>query len=239
MVWLPVMLKLDGIRAVVVGGGNVAERKVLALLEAADEDEGKSAAEWMKPFITVISPSLTDKLAALALQGRIAWLQREYLEGDLAGAKLAFAATNAPRVNERVAAEAKVREIWANVADDPETSGMIMPSTLRRGKLMLAVSTAGASPSAARRIRRELEARYGPEYEIWLDWLAEARLLLRRRIADTDRRQELHRELERLDGAALIRSGRLPAAGWQHAWLDAIERVPEPATVRRLGAELP
>jgi precorrin-2 dehydrogenase/sirohydrochlorin ferrochelatase len=283
MGWLPVMLRLDGMRCVVVGGGTVAERKVLALLAAGGArsgaecagvplhmrgDGGNSAADCesgpigtgedagsgnaagdggkgerraearagAEPNVTVVSPAVTDKLALLAADGRIRFVRREYRDGDLAGAALAFAATNVREVNERVAAEAARRGVLAGVADDPAASAVLLPSVVRRGKLVLAVSTEGASPAAARRIRGELERQYGPEYETWLDWLAEARLLLRRCVADTALRQELHRELERLDGAALLASGRLPERGWQREWLRALEREPAAETVRQLGA---
>lgn len=227
MAWLPVMLRLDGLRCVVVGGGAVAERKVCALLEAkADSATG--------PIVTVVSPVVTDTLAAWASQGRISWEAREYRAGDAAGAAIVFATADKRDVNERAAAEARACGALVNIADDPERSGVLLPSVARRGKLTLAVSTAGASPSAARRIRRELEQRYGPEYATWLDWLAEARLLLRGRIAGTERRQELHRELERLDGPELLRRGLLPD-GWQEEWLAALERDPTIDAVRRLA----
>jgi precorrin-2 dehydrogenase/sirohydrochlorin ferrochelatase len=247
MAWLPVMLRLDGVRCVVVGGGAVAERKVAALLKAAGQNgdglpDGqavpvKEPRACGGPDITVISPEATEKLKLWAATGLIRWAAREFREEDLAAAALVFAATDAREVNERAAARARAAGAWVNAADDPAESVLIMPSVVRRGKLVLAVSTAGASPSVARRIRRELEERYGAEYETWLDWLAEARLTLRRCVAETERRQELHRELERLDVPSLLRRGALPD-GWQQAWLAALEREPAPETVRRLAEML-
>jgi precorrin-2 dehydrogenase / sirohydrochlorin ferrochelatase len=223
MGWLPVMLQVEGLLCVVIGGGEVAERKVNGLLEA-------------DAHVTIVSPSMTDKLVELAEQGIIHWITREYMDGDLAGASLAIAATNDREANERVALEAEARGVWPNVADDAAASAVLLPSVFRRGKLVIAVSTTGASPSMARRVRRELEERYGPEYESWLDWLAEARLLLRRLIPETERRQSLHRALEEIDGAMLL-SARLPIAGWQQRWLDALEREPTPEGVRRLASQ--
>jgi siroheme synthase-like protein len=89
---------------------------------------------------------------------------REYMEGDLEGAYLAFAATNVRKVNAAVAREAKERGIPVNVADSPSEGDFALPSTLRRGRLQVAVSTGGASPTLARRIRGELEEVFGPEW---------------------------------------------------------------------------
>jgi precorrin-2 dehydrogenase/sirohydrochlorin ferrochelatase len=274
------MLRIDGMRCVVVGGGTVAERKVLALLAAGSgtgdelqrirDSSGSSAAERERertefersgagdspgyggkrdsdneageraikgPVVTVVSPKVTDRLAKLAADGRFVYMPREYRDGDLAGAALAFAATNVREVNEQVAVEAARCGAWVGVADDPAASDVLLPSVVRRGRLVLAVSTEGASPAAARRIRSELERQYGQEYETWLDWLAEARLMLRRCIADTAQRQELHRELERLGGPALLASGRLPL-GWQSDWLRELEQEPTATTVQRLATGL-
>ncbi|MFC0212627.1 bifunctional precorrin-2 dehydrogenase/sirohydrochlorin ferrochelatase [Paenibacillus chartarius] len=225
MGWLPVMLRLDGALCVVIGGGAVAERKVLGLLEA-------------DAFVTLISPTVTGKLEELAEQGVIHWVTRDYAEGDLSGATLAFAATNDGGVNGQVAAEAQSRGVLVNVADDADAGTLMLTSVLRRGKLMLSVSTMGASPSTARRVRRELEEAYGDEYEVWLDWLAEVRLMLRQRVEGTELRQLLHRLLDEMNGPELLRTGRLPASGWQEAWLEALRREPVPDTVWRLASQV-
>lgn len=226
---MPIMLRADGLRCVVVGGGPVAERKAGALLEA-------QAAE-----IRIVSPEVTPVIRVWSLQGRVRWLEREYADGDLAGAALAFAATNRSGVNGRVAEEARRRGCLVSVADDPEGGSFAMPAVVRRGKLTLAVSTGGASPALARRLRRELEQRYGPEYEAWLDLLAEARLAVRARVAHTAERQELHRELERWDVPGLLRrGGGSPAAiaPLREALLETLRREPTPAALQRLRGAL-
>ncbi len=143
----------------VVGGGPVAERKVKVLLEAGAR-------------VKVIAPELTPKLSEWAAQGRIEALQRPFKPGDLEGAWLAFAATNHREIQKAVAQEALKKHIFCNVVDDPEDSSFIVPSVIRRGRLQLALSTSGASPAVARRLREQLEDIFGPEYEEFMELMA-------------------------------------------------------------------
>jgi siroheme synthase-like protein len=131
----------------VVGGGEVANRKARKLLQA-------------RAKVVVVSPEVKPELASMAAEVR----RRPYREGDLEGAFLAFAATDRREVNELVALEARDRGIPVNVADEPSEGDFALPSTLRRGQLQVAVSTGGASPTLARRIRRELEDAFGYEW---------------------------------------------------------------------------
>jgi precorrin-2 dehydrogenase/sirohydrochlorin ferrochelatase len=147
---------------IVVGGGSVASRKVAGLLEA-----GAS--------VTVISPVLDDAIQSFAAQGLIRWIARPYQEGDLANAFLVIAATDDAQVNQAVFAEAEQNHILVNVVDDPQHSNFILPAQLRRGDLNIAISTGGASPALARRLREKLEAEIGPEYELLIQLLAELR----------------------------------------------------------------
>jgi precorrin-2 dehydrogenase len=132
---------------VVVGGGAVATRKVGKLLQAGAD-------------VVVISPEVSPDLAVMDVEIE----HRSYEHGDLTGANLAFAATASREVNAAVAREAKERGIPANVADRPSEGDFAVPSTLRRGGLQVAVSTGGASPTLARRIRGKLEEAFGPEW---------------------------------------------------------------------------
>jgi precorrin-2 dehydrogenase/sirohydrochlorin ferrochelatase len=147
VVLYPIFLDLSGRRCVVVGGGEVANRKARKLLQARAE-------------VVVISPEVRPELESVAAEVH----RRPYEEGDLEGAYLAFAATDAREVNAAVAAEAKGRGIPVNVADSPSEGDFALPSVLRRGRLQVAVSTGGASPALARRIRGELEELFGPEW---------------------------------------------------------------------------
>lgn len=158
MRYFPVCLRIADRPCIVIGGGRVGERKALALLEHGAR-------------VTVISPELTGELSALQRQGRVAWLAREYAEGDLVGAFLVIAATDDPLVQERIHAEAEAGNILLNVADVPRWCNFILPATVRQGDLSLAISTSGRSPALASRLRRELEGWFGPEYAVLLEIL--------------------------------------------------------------------
>ena len=140
-------MDLSGRRCVVVGGGSVANRKARKLLQARAE-------------VVVISPKILPELESVAVDIK----RRPYEPGDLSGAYLAFTATDSRKVNAAVAREANERGIPVNVADQPSEGDFALPSTLRRGGLQVAVSTGGASPTLARRIRAELEKTFGPEW---------------------------------------------------------------------------
>jgi precorrin-2 dehydrogenase/sirohydrochlorin ferrochelatase len=119
----------------------------------------------------VVSPDVKPELASVAAEVR----RRPYREGDLDGAFLAFAATDRREVNAAVAREARERGILINVADKPSEGDFALPSTLRRGRLQVAVSTGGASPTLAQRIRRELEVAFGSEWAGVVEELSKAR----------------------------------------------------------------
>lgn len=162
MGYYPVLLDLAGRRCVMVGGGIIAGRRVDGLLTAGAR-------------VTVISPRLTRTLAALAAEGRIDHEAREYRDGDLDGADLAFVATDAGEVNAAVAREARARGVWINAADDPARCTFILPALVRRGDLTVAVATGGSSPALARAIREELEAYLTDDYATLAAIAAEAR----------------------------------------------------------------
>ena len=147
VVLYPIFLDLSGQRCVVVGGGEVANRKARKLLQA-------------RAHVVVISPEIGAELESVAVEIH----PRPYRRGDLEGAHLAFAATDSREVNAAVAREARGRGVPVNVADEPSEGDFALPSTLRRGRLQVAVSTGGASPTLARRIREELEEAFGPEW---------------------------------------------------------------------------
>jgi siroheme synthase-like protein len=151
------LVRLEERRCVVVGGGEIARRKVEALLEAGVQQ------------VVVISPRLDAGLAPLRCQGRIQHLARAYRPGDLESAFLVIATTDDPAVNRAVWQEAEARGILVNVADDPDHCSFIVPSTLRRGDLVIGVSTGGQSPALAASLRRDLDRAFGPEYAAFLE----------------------------------------------------------------------
>lgn len=154
----PIFLDLRNQTCIIVGGGKVAARKARNLVQA-------------RAIVKVVSP-----VADAALQDVCVELhRRRYEPGDLAGAALAFAATDSREVNAAVAREAAERGIPVNVADKPSEGDFALPSTLRRGGLQVAVSTGGASPTLAREIRQELEGMFGPEWAGVVEELEKAR----------------------------------------------------------------
>ena len=166
--YYPVFLDLTGHPTLVVGGGPVAEGKVEGLLAAGAR-------------VMVVSPTVTPRLAGWAAAGRIEHLARAYQPGDLAGRRLALVATDDPPVTGSVAAEGRERGIWVNAADEPARCDFILPAVIRRGRLVVAVSTGGASPAAARAIREELEGYLTEDHAILVELAADAREDLRRK----------------------------------------------------------
>ncbi len=174
MAYYPVSLNVRGRKCVVVGGGEVAQRKVKVLLEHGADVE-------------VISPDLCPELAQLAESGEIGVRNHAYETGDLAGSFLAIAATGAAVINRQVAAEARSKEILVNVVDDAEYSDFIVSSYLRRDGLTIAVSTSGQSPALARKIRTRLEKEITDQYGILTRLIGEVRAETKRermKIAD-------------------------------------------------------
>lgn len=149
--YYPVFLNLSGKRCVVIGGGQVARRKVEALLE-----HGAS--------VSVISPGLCPELTGLAAARRITAVARNYREGDLQDMAIAIAATDDNETNRTISQEARRRGVLVNVVDDAGLSDFIAPAYLRRGDVTIAVSTSGRSPALARKIRTRLESEFGDEY---------------------------------------------------------------------------
>jgi len=164
--YYPVALDLRNRPCLVLGGGSVAEAKVEGLLDAGAR-------------VTVVSPTLSERLASWAIAGRITHRQREYDSSDLDGQQLVFSATDSRDVTQTVAADARLRGLWMNAADDPGYCDFLLPSVLQRGRLQVAVSTGGASPALAARVRRDLEAYFTPEYKDLVELAAEVRREIR------------------------------------------------------------
>src|SRR5437588_1355923 len=144
-------LRLTGRRCVVVGGGEVGLEKVEGLL-ACDGD------------VTLVAPEADPELVQLALEGSIRWEQREYRSEDLDGALLAIAATDDTDLNIRVFEDAEARSMLVNVVDVPPLCNFILPAIVRTGPLAVAISTAGASPALAKRMKREIGELFGEPY---------------------------------------------------------------------------
>jgi siroheme synthase-like protein len=145
-------LKLTGRRCVVVGGGSIGLEKVDGLLACDGQ-------------VTLIAPNAEPALREYAQEGSIDWQRREYAgEADLQGAFMVIAATDDSEVNIGVFEDAERRAMLANVVDVPPLCNFILPAIVRTGPLAIAISTAGASPALAKRMKREIEAQYGEPY---------------------------------------------------------------------------
>jgi len=166
--YFPIFLNVRRKKCVVVGGGQVAFRKVRMLLDCGAN-------------VRVVSPVLHPGLSELADKKSIQVIRRNYRPGDLKGASVVIAATDTKETNHRVAKEADRVGALVNVVDDPEASDFIVPSLLRRGNLSIAISTGGMSPALARKIRTRLEDSFGEEYALLVSLVEEVRSTLRRK----------------------------------------------------------
>ncbi|WP_334076031.1 MULTISPECIES: precorrin-2 dehydrogenase/sirohydrochlorin ferrochelatase family protein [Paenibacillus] len=207
--YVPLMMNLENRRCVIVGGGSVAERKMVSLIDAGAR-------------LVLISPTATSLLERWDAEDRLTWERRRYREGDLQGAFLVYAATDQAEVNDAVTAEANALGIPVNHAGEGGKGSFISPSVVRRGGLVLGVSTSGAGPLAAKKLSRDLETHFGEDYETYVVFLSLARKMIKERVADTQRRAVLFKALVEMDILASIREGRFPA--WNEdkwiAWMD-------------------
>ena len=216
----PVNLILSGRPVLVVGGGAVAARKVAGLVACgaavrvvatAVSDEVKALAATA-PAGPGSVPGRGDRVGAAERDGRgsVAWEERPYRRGEVAGYRLAVAATDDPAVNRTVYDDGEAAGVWVNAADEPSSCSFTLPSVARRGPLVVAVSTGGHSPALAAWLRSRLEANLGPEYEVLLGLLS----------AEREARRAAGRSTEGLnwlsaldsDMLELVRSGRLNQA---------------------------
>ncbi|HMM21965.1 MAG TPA: bifunctional precorrin-2 dehydrogenase/sirohydrochlorin ferrochelatase [Selenomonadales bacterium] len=195
----PVNLRLTARECLVLGGGAVAERKVLALLAA-----GAS--------VTVLSPGISPCLTDLAAESRLTYRQDAYRPGVIGNYFIVICATDSPEVNRAAAGEARAKGALVNVADAPELCDFTVPAHFSRGDLLITVSTGGGSPALAKRLREELAESFGPEYGVYLEILARIRTEMKRSPAAADAKGSFWREA--LDGEvlALVKAGKIDEA---------------------------
>ncbi len=190
-------LKLTGRRCVVIGGGDVGLEKVEGLL-ASDAD------------VTLVAPEAHPELAQLALEGSISWERRPYESTDLDGALIAIAATNDTDVNIAVFEDAEQRAMLVNVVDVPPLCNFILPAIVRQGPLAIAISTAGASPALAKRMKREIGDLFGEPYAMLAVLLNEARGWAKATLPTYQDRKEFFESIVNgePDPVELLRDGR-------------------------------
>lgn len=158
----PLFLKLSGRTCLVVGAGKISEGKIAGLLDAG-------------AHVRVVAPSATDRILQWQKERKIRLQKRAFRATDLNGVFLVVAATNSPKVHREIYRRALAWRVLCNVVDVPPLCDFYYPAVVRRGKLQIAISTAGASPSLARRLREEMEMSFGPEYAAWLKLLSRER----------------------------------------------------------------
>jgi precorrin-2 dehydrogenase / sirohydrochlorin ferrochelatase len=181
----PVMMNLQGRRVVVVGGGRVAERKIRGLLDTG-------------AFIAVISPEIQPELEKLALQNRIHWIREPFhtaLLDQFSEIALIFGATDSLEASREIQEACQDKRIPCNIADVPELCSFVVPAVITQGDLMIAISTGGASPALARRIREDLERRFGPEYAEMTRVMGELRKRVLRGSSSSDENKRLFLEI--------------------------------------------
>jgi precorrin-2 dehydrogenase/sirohydrochlorin ferrochelatase len=196
MRYYPVQLDVRGRRCLVVGGGAVGTRKVGGLLSCG-------------AHVTVVSPRVTEDLSRLAVRGAITLCEREYTPADLAGMFLVIGASDDPDLNRRLSDDAGQLKILCNIADRPEQCNFTLPAVVRRGDLVITVSTSGKSPALAKKLRHELEGQVGEEYAVLLDLMG----AIRKRLLSREHAPEAHKpifeKIIRSDILSWIRDGRM------------------------------
>lgn len=178
----PLFLKLRGRRCLVIGAGKISEGKIAGLLEAG-------------AHVDVVAPRATVQIEQWHKKRKIRLTRRPFRPSDLKRAFLVVAATNSPKVHGAIFREARKRKVLCNIVDVPALCDFYYPAVVRRGQLQIAISTAGASPSLARRLREEMEKTFGPEYSDWLKYLSRQRQKIFRKKIPAANRLELLKRL--------------------------------------------
>ena len=173
----PVFLKIKDRACLVVGGGSVAERKGMTLI-----DYGAS--------VTIVSPELTGGLEKLVEQGQVVHIKRNYRQGDLDGFFIVVAATSDPEVNGKIYLEAEDSGILINSVDDPENCSFFVPSSIRRGDFQVSISTSGKAPYFAKKVRKFLENMFYNDLDKDLEELSRIRLEIIEESGDDARLKE-------------------------------------------------
>jgi len=189
----PVNLIVEGRRCLVVGGGSVALRKVEGLVAC-------------RAVVHVVAPAVSAAIRALP----VTFEERPYRAGEVAGYRLIVAATDSPAVNRAVFDDGEALGVWVNAADDPASCSFTLPSVVRRGPIMVTVSTGGHSPALASWLKQRFEAELGPEYEVLLNLVAGVRESVRRAGRSTES-LDWKRALDS-DMLDLIRAGQISQA---------------------------
>jgi precorrin-2 dehydrogenase/sirohydrochlorin ferrochelatase len=175
--YYPLFLDITNRRCVVVGGGDVAERKVGRLLDFGAR-------------VVVVGKALTPGLETMKKEGRINHIDADYDQALIDDAFLVIGATDRDDVNAKISRDGKKKRILVNIVDDPDKCDFVLPSLLRQGDLLIAISTGGKSPALAKKLREEMERSFGTEYQTLLEVMGQLRekLVVKGRSSDENRR---------------------------------------------------
>jgi len=195
MRYYPVHLDIRNKKCLVVGGGAVGTRKVMALLDCGAE-------------VTVISPAVSKPLRELAATGSITLKARTYCRGDLDGIFLVIGATDDETLNRQISLDAERLNRLCNIADRPESCSFILPSVVQRDDLVITISTSGKSPALAKKLRKTLETQFGEEYGNLLRLMGAIRKKLLGQSHEPEAHKHLFEQLIDSDLIVLIREGR-------------------------------
>jgi len=174
--YYPLHLSITGKKCLVVGGGRTAARKIATLLRFGGR-------------VVVVSPEAVPAIRALSRSGRIWWRERRFRAADCRGAFLIFAATGSAEINRSIARQAKEKSILVNVADNPEDCDFIVPALVERGHLTISIATEGQAPALSRKIRKDLDRYFGPEYMRYTLLIGKARSAIVRNTQLSERRK--------------------------------------------------
>jgi precorrin-2 dehydrogenase/sirohydrochlorin ferrochelatase len=210
--YYPLFLDLQHRDVVVVGGGPVAERKVKALLDCHAQ-------------VKLISPKITPGLKRIVRKRQVQWHRRPFRKGDLRRASLVFATTDNLEVNHLITASARKSHKLVNVANLPGESNFLVPAVVRRGNLIIAVSTSGHSPALARKIRQELDRAFGHELSRFIEILGKIRQALMERIPHQGQRKRILDRLIHSEVLDLLRSGHLAQAKRRIREITGLEKT--------------
>ncbi|MFH1097576.1 MAG: bifunctional precorrin-2 dehydrogenase/sirohydrochlorin ferrochelatase, partial [Candidatus Desantisbacteria bacterium] len=194
MRYYPICLDVKDKRCVIVGGGEVAARKIVFLLNCGAN-------------ITVISPQINREVNAFVQEKKIEWLICEYQEMDILGAFLVIVATNDSELNKQISCEARDKGMLVNMVDSAEDSTFILPAVLNRGSLSIAVSTEGKSPALAKKIRDDLTGMFGKEYIGFVELLGNLRQIVKTTF-DQPKRHIIWNKLLTSELLELLKKGR-------------------------------
>jgi len=195
MRYYPIHLDIQNRNCLVVGGGGVGTRKVMALLKCG-------------ACVTVVSPEISERLKKVEESARLTLKYRPYRTEDLEGMFLVIGASDDETLNRKISNDAEDRNILCNIADRPEVCNFILPAIVRRDDLVITISTSGRSPALAKKLRKKLEGQFGEEYGVLLQLMGAIRNKLLSQAHEPEAHKPLFEQLINSELVALIREAK-------------------------------